>query len=135
MKYFSSGPFVASPMAKKVRKNVLSPQPTNLSDLLALASMGCESPGINDRSMNDINSPSGKGSSMRGEDSSMSKSLTKIGGRKKFIHKSNNNMKFKKKGLPTEYSTMLDGFVDQVTAENLINAKLSKKRTNKNIKH
>jgi|TARA_B110001450_G_scaffold255747_1_gene284101 hypothetical protein len=44
-------------------------------------------------------------------------------------------MKFKKKGLPTEYSTMLDGFVDQVTAENLINAKLSKRRTNKNIKH
>lgn len=72
MKYFSSGPFVASPMVKKVRKNVLSPQPTNLSDLLALASIGCESPSINDRSCNDINSPSGKGSSMRNDESSMS---------------------------------------------------------------
>jgi len=30
---------------------------------------------------------------------------------------------------------MLDGFVDQVTAENLIHAKISKMRTNKNIKH
>ena len=34
MKYFSSGPFAISPMIKKVRKNALSPQPTNLSDLL-----------------------------------------------------------------------------------------------------
>jgi hypothetical protein len=65
----------------------------------------------------------------------MSKSITKIGARKKFRHKSNNTMKFKKKGIPTEYSTMLDGFVDQATAEKLINANLSKKRTNKNIKH
>ena len=75
MKYFSSGPFVASPMVKKARKNVLSPQPTNLSDLLALASIGHESPSINDRSdrsINDINSPSGKGSSMRADESNMS---------------------------------------------------------------
>ena len=49
MKYFSSGPFVTNPMIKKPRRHVLSPQPTDISDLLAIASMGCESPGINDR--------------------------------------------------------------------------------------
>jgi hypothetical protein len=82
-----------------------------------------------------MDSPSGKGSSLRGNESSMSKSITKIGARKKFRHKSDASMKFKKRGLPTEYSTMLDGFVDQVTAKNLINAKISKRRTSKNIKH
>lgn len=56
----------------------------------------------------------------------MSKSITKIGTKKKFRHKSNATMKFKKKGIPTEYSTMLDGFLDHVTAENLINAKITK---------
>jgi len=80
MKYFSSGPFVASPMMKKPRKHLLSPQPTDLSDLLALASMGCESPGINDRElMQHIDSPSNKGSSLRGEEGSFAKSLTKLG--------------------------------------------------------
>ena len=44
-------------------------------------------------------------------------------------------MKFKKKGMPREYSQMLDGFIDQVQAEKLVNAKLSKNRVSRCIKH
>jgi|APSaa5957512535_1039671.scaffolds.fasta_scaffold67325_2 hypothetical protein len=58
---------------------------------------------------------------------------------KKFRHKQNNSMKFKKKGIPTEYSTMLDGFLDHVTAENIIYAKKNQygapKISNRNVKH
>jgi len=66
----------------------------------------------------------------------MSNSITKLSAKKtKFRHKSNAAMKFKKKPLPSEYSQVLDGFVDQVSARSLINAKNSKNRVSKNIKH
>ena len=42
---------------------------------------------------------------------------------KKFRHKTNNSLKFKKRGIPTEYSQMMDGFLDHVTAENMLYAK------------
>jgi len=55
-------------------------------------------------------------------ESSMSNTRTK---KKKFKHKPNNTLKFKKKGIPSEYSTMMDGFIDHATAENILYAKKS----------
>jgi hypothetical protein len=52
---------------------------------------------------------------MRNNDSVLSSGINRIGKtRKKFKHKSSATMKFKKKGMPREYSKMLDGFIDQV---------------------